>query len=283
MQRQSQNNINANIEYHTKLADIYDESQPHFKLENQKIVDNILNTLSKKTSGQRLLDMGCGTGFILSLARKHFKELVGVDITPAMLKKARIKFEGNQKNIKIKLIEASTDDLPFKDNYFDVVTGYSFLHHLSSLTPTLKEAYRVLKNGGVLYTDLDPNYYFWEIVSKIAKQKNSVSEELQSDINTICNMTQEVSNMVDDLKPQIIRNAEYIECHDGGFKEEEIINDIKSAGFKNVNLVYHWFWKQGKVIHETSQKNSEYFERHLQNGLPMTRILFKYFRIIAYK
>ena len=151
----------ANIEYHTKLADIYDKSQSHFKTENQKQVRKLIKIYSRRTGGKRLLDLGCGTGFILSLAQPYFKELYGVDITPAMLDLAKSKFKSAK---KIKLIKASSEHLPFENSFFDVITGYSFLHHLPSLVPALKEAFRVLKRGGIFYSDLDPNYYFWRSI-----------------------------------------------------------------------------------------------------------------------
>ena len=271
----------ANVVYHTTLANNYEKTQPHFRKENKKQVREILKTYSKRTAAEKVLDLGCGTGFILSLAQPYFKKLYGVDITPAMLKIASKKFK-KEKIENIQLIKTSTEKLPFNDSFFDVITAYSFLHHLDSVTPTIKEAYRTLKKGGIFYSDLDPNYYFWDAVKK-SSIENNVSDLLKKDIRSICNMTDGVKEIAEGLDEGTIKNAEYIESNKGGFKAEVLKNIFYKIGFKQVNITYHWFWQEGKVITDISLKNAIYFESHLRKALPITKNLFKYFRIEAIK
>lgn len=125
----------ANIQYHTKLAETYDQTQPHFRQENVIQIRTRIEKFAKTTGGKRLLDMGCGTGFILSLAHSCFEEVYGIDITLAMLDIAASKLK-EQKVNNVKLIRAPSDELPFPDSYLDVITTYSFLHHLHDLLPT---------------------------------------------------------------------------------------------------------------------------------------------------
>lgn len=281
MEKTENLNLQANIEYHTKLARGYDKTQPHFRQENQKQVKKLMEEYSKKTSGKRLLDLGCGTGFIIFLAKSYFTELYGVDITPAMLDLATKKIKNKkQKNIKLSL--QSSDNLSFPNNYFDVVTAYSFLHHLSSPLPTLKEVYRVLRDGGIFYSDLDPNYYFWQSIKSVAKEKN-VSDLLKIDIYSICQMIKDVLKTENNLDPQVIKNAEYIESFKGGFKEKFLKKIFARAGFKKNNFEYHWFWQEGRVIKDLSLNDALYFEKHLRLALPITKNLFKYIKIEAIK
>ncbi|MGA2667136.1 MAG: class I SAM-dependent methyltransferase [Patescibacteria group bacterium] len=284
MTRQSPRNIEANIDYHTKLVKIYEKSQPHFRPENQAKVKKLLKRFADNTSGQSLLDLGCGTGFILELAAPYFKELVGVDITPAMLEVAEKKFRRKKLGHKIKLIETSTDKMPFSDKSFDVVTGYTFLHHLSSPLTTIKESYRVLKKGGIFYSDLDPNYYYRLAVSNIAKEnQKDLSSLFKVDVDAICHMTKVIGDLTEGLDSETVRDAEYVAGHEGGFKEEEIKELFFKAGFKKVDLIYNWFWQEGKVIHDLNPKIGLYMEDHLRLALPLTRNPFKYFRIEAQK
>lgn len=284
MNKQSKRNIAANIDYHTKLVKIYEKSQPHFRPENQKKVKKLLKLFARKTGGKELLDLGCGTGFILELAHPYFKKLVGIDITPAMLKAAEKKFKKKKLDHKIELVESSTDKMPFSNNSFDVITGYSFLHHLSSPIATIKESYRVLKKEGIFYSDLDPNYYFRLAMSTVAKEKRQdLSDLLKIDVNAICNMTKVIGDLAEGLDGETVKDAEYVAGHEGGFKEEEIKKLFYEAGFKKVDLIYSWFWQEGKVIKDLSPKAASYIEDHLRLAIPLTRHLFKYFRIEAVK
>lgn len=269
----------ANIAMHTQMAEDYDK-QPHFKPENQERVKALLKEYAKKTGGKRLLDLGCGTGFIMELAQPYFKEIIGIDITPKMLEIAEKKFKKKgYTNLHLQL--ESTDKLPFADNSFDMVTAYSFLHHLTTPVPTLKEVYRVLKKGGIFYADLDPNFYFWDAIKKSADAKN-VSDILRADIEVICDMTSGYKK-IKPIESSLICGAEYIEAVEGGYKEEDIMKIIKKVGFIKGDVEFHWFWQEGKVIKDLSPEEALYFENHLKLGLPVTRPWFKYFKTEAVK
>lgn len=272
--------IDANVIYHSKLAETYDETQPHFKKENVKQVKSRLKKLSELTEGKSLLDIGCGTGFILELAYKYFDEVYGIDITPMMLEKAKEKIsKNNLNNIQVKL--ANSENIPFKDCYFDVVTAYGFLHHLPSLKPTLKETFRILKKDGIFYSDQDPNYYFWESMKSI--EKMDVPMALDIERRSVCQMESEVQRVVGkDLDSETIKMAEYLKSL-GGFKEEDIKDFLNSIGFKSINYEYTWYWQEGKVINDLSEEVAVYFENHLRLALPITRNFFKYVRIEATK
>ncbi len=271
----------SNIVYHTQLSKNYDKTQPHFNRENVIQVQSRLKEYSQKTGGKRLMDLGCGTGFILEIAKPYFKELYGVDITPSMLKIAEDKFK-NVKGKTMKVILANSDEVPFGDKHFDVVTANGFLHHLPDLYPTFKEAYRILKNGGVFYSDQDPNYYFWQSMYNIRHEKN-ISPELKIERDSVCKMSERVQGGEGiTLSSKTIEMAEYQKTK-GGFKEELVKAQLKKAGFKKISYEYFWFWQEGAVIRNLSLKAGIYFEDHLRKALPVTRGFFKYVRIIAYK
>jgi hypothetical protein len=68
--------IRANVEVHSRMVEVY-QKEPHFRPENQARVRNILSALRRRATGGRLLDLGCGTGFIIDLARDLFDEIQG--------------------------------------------------------------------------------------------------------------------------------------------------------------------------------------------------------------
>jgi len=141
--------IKANIKYHSAMADRYNQEQPHFKTENVARVRQILKELSERFGNQALLDIGCGTGFITTLAEKLFDIVIGIDITKSMIRAV-------PKNKRLELVLSDASCIPLVENTFNLCTAYSFLHHVPKIEIIAKEVFRCLKKGGAFYTDLVP-------------------------------------------------------------------------------------------------------------------------------
>ena len=113
--------------------------------------------------GERVLDVGCGTGSLCILAKKQVGEdgkVVGVDLSSEMVKQARKKAQ--KYNLDIHLTEGSIDRLEFPNDYFDVAISTWMFHHLPVEVKKagLKEIYRVLKRGGrFLFSDFSKPHY----------------------------------------------------------------------------------------------------------------------------
>jgi ubiquinone/menaquinone biosynthesis C-methylase UbiE len=264
----------ANIEYHARMANSYNKDQPHYKPENVRRVESIIKDLAAKCSGGVLLDIGCGSGFMLNIAKKYFKRVVGIDITQAMLDKVDL----SSGNIELKLADSSS--LPFNDKSFDVCTAYGFLHHLPELDSTFKEVSRCLKVGGVFYADQDPNYYCRREIDRLRTEK--CSEVLQSEINSIRNVYNELRDKYG-LDENTVKLAEFQKLVRGGMKEESVIKSLKRAGFSEVDFDYQWFLGQGYVLHSVSGQAAKNIEEYLKKLLPLSRGLFKYISFIARK
>jgi ubiquinone/menaquinone biosynthesis C-methylase UbiE len=104
-------------------------------------------------SGQRVLDVGCGTGTLaLSLkARAPETEVIGLDADPEILDRARA--NAREAELDVRFDRALATELPFEDGSFDMVVSTLFFHHLTSADKrrTAKEIARVLKSGGGLH------------------------------------------------------------------------------------------------------------------------------------
>lgn len=101
--------------------------------------------------GEKVLEVGCGTGVlsILSkLAAGEAGEVKGIDIAPAMI--ARAQQKADKAKLKIGFKTASIDELPYADNHFDLVISSMMFHHLpvDIKKKGLEEIYRVLKEKG---------------------------------------------------------------------------------------------------------------------------------------
>jgi demethylmenaquinone methyltransferase/2-methoxy-6-polyprenyl-1,4-benzoquinol methylase len=107
--------------------------------------------LAKVQSGDRALDLCCGTGDIaLALARKG-AETTGLDFSEKMLEVAATRQRNFKSQISnLKFIQGDAQQIPFPENSFDIVTvGYG-LRNLASWERGLEEMLRVAKPGARL-------------------------------------------------------------------------------------------------------------------------------------
>ncbi|MGO9388521.1 MAG: class I SAM-dependent methyltransferase [Methanobacterium sp.] len=112
---------------------------------SRELYDNILHKLSQ-FSFNKLLDVGCGTGNLLSLITKKYEiQLSGVDLSPNMLNIANEKL-GEKADLRL----GDSENLPFKDESFDMVTCTDSFHHYPHPENVLAEIKRVLNPKGTL-------------------------------------------------------------------------------------------------------------------------------------
>lgn len=107
-----------------------------------------------------ILDIPCGRGFYLNMFRYASKcKLVGTDLDWNVLKKAK---RHTQHLPDIAIHHANIYALPYPADMFDAVILSEVLEHLDDDLAGLKEAYRVLKPGGIVVVTVpNANYPFW--------------------------------------------------------------------------------------------------------------------------
>lgn len=105
--------------------------------------------------GERVLDLGCGTGTLCAMLKRHCPdaEIIGVDPDPAMLARAREK--AATCGLAVTLLQGSATALPSQaplDRAVDTVVSSLMFHHLprAGKRAALAEAYRLLRPGGKL-------------------------------------------------------------------------------------------------------------------------------------
>jgi ubiquinone/menaquinone biosynthesis C-methylase UbiE len=95
---------------------------------------------------ERALDLGCGTGAYLGILARLAREVVGVDVAPAMIEEAKRNLQPGLDNVT--LVVASVFDLPFPEFYFDVGVCVGVLEYFDDPVAVLRAAFRVMKPGG---------------------------------------------------------------------------------------------------------------------------------------
>ena len=108
--------------------------------------------LAEPRSGAKVLDIGCGAGVDSLLAALRMGpegEVCGIDLTPEMIKRARINQEAaGLDNATFQALSA--EELPFADEAFDIAISNAAFNLIPGKARALGEAFRVLKPGGSL-------------------------------------------------------------------------------------------------------------------------------------
>ncbi len=122
-------------------ADEYDQ----YARIQHKLAHDLLR-LCPQQNKTNILDLGCGTGYCLPQLNKLYPSahLIGGDLAPGMLKHAKQHYPDYDYQI------SDAENLPFKDNQFDLIFSSLAVQWCDDFSLVLKNAYRCLKPGGHL-------------------------------------------------------------------------------------------------------------------------------------
>jgi ubiquinone/menaquinone biosynthesis C-methylase UbiE len=142
----------AVVEEYDRLASVYDTRWSFY---NDSTARETMRRLELRP-GDRVLDVGCGTGILLGAIGDAFAEarLSGIDASPEMLGVARRRL-----GERAELRQGWAHELPWGDASFDLVVCSSVLHYLRGPETALAEMRRVVRtDGGVVITDWSNDY-----------------------------------------------------------------------------------------------------------------------------
>ena len=182
---------------------------------SQEILDKLPHTFTESFTGANnpqpfvdlkegevVLDLGCGAGLDLYFYAKSVGKkgkVYGLDISPDMIKKARTNMESMGIS-NAEFICGSSDELPFKNDFFDIVASNGIYNLSPDKEKVMAEVYRVLKPGG--------RTVFSEIVLK-----GKLSED--------------ISNNISDL----------FRCIGRALQEKDFLTLMENTGFKNTQVI----------------------------------------------
>ncbi len=148
--------------YYDEVADIYSDlyTDELSRAEN-KIVQGLMEQyLPKKDT--RVLDLGSGHGLALDMV--HWKDYVGIDISPDMVREAK------KQHPNAKFLVGDMEQLEFKDKEFDyVISLFGSVSHSLSPYLTISEILRVLKPGGKAFIMLYSQYSLNNMINVFKK------------------------------------------------------------------------------------------------------------------
>ena len=158
--------------------------------------------LASLRAGETVMDLGSGAGFdsfLAALRVGRTGKVIGVDMTPEMIDKARENaHKGGYTNVEFRLGEI--EHLPAADNSVDVIVSNCVINLSPDKAQVFNEAYRVLRPDGRL---------------------------MVSDIVLLKELPEFIKNSID----------AYIGCLSGAIMKAEYIKTIQEAGFQDVEIL----------------------------------------------
>jgi SAM-dependent methyltransferase len=101
---------------------------------------------------ERVLDVACGPGLVMRAFAEHAAHVVGIDMVPAMIERARALLKGTP---NVELLVGDVVSLPFPNASFEVVVSRFAFHHFHEPVRVMREMRRVCRTGGrVVVCDL---------------------------------------------------------------------------------------------------------------------------------
>jgi ubiquinone/menaquinone biosynthesis C-methylase UbiE len=176
---------------------------------------------------EKVIDIGCGNGIFTRKVAGKYNSIVSIDINKKRIENLITYCKENGiKNVIVKEMDAKR--IEYQDNEFDLAIFYRSLDHISEYHSTLKEAYRVLKKGGVI----DINVADTRIITKPVQVLDSLR------------------NFEDSLF-DIVKTGEGI-CEIQPILIEKVKTELQGIGFMEITE---------KIVQNESSYETEYYER----------------------
>lgn len=126
-----------------------------FTARREIILDQIKRII-QANKDVNILDIGCGTGIMLEYL-KEFGTIQGLDFSEEAVNYSALRL-GDRVSIKLGNL---SDNLPFENKNFDLITLLDVIEHLDNDTDTLKKAWHLLKEGGILICTVPAYQFLW--------------------------------------------------------------------------------------------------------------------------
>jgi SAM-dependent methyltransferase len=128
---------------HDYIKVIYNEKDRPFTDYPKKLAKHLFDRFNMKI-GQKFLDIGCGRGEFLNGFISCGIEGYGLDRSRAA--------EKYFPDVKLSIADLEKDNLPYENDYFDIIYSKSVIEHFHNPERLVEEIYRVLKPGGLVVT-----------------------------------------------------------------------------------------------------------------------------------
>lgn len=266
----------ANILHHNVEAEFFEWVHPEGSsvYERAQVSRSIAFIAEHSSPKDLCVDVGCGTGFVISFELPIYKTVVALDISRKMLEAVRRRFNRAD---SINLVLCDAEFLPLKSEIADLVSASSVLHHLPKPFNSIIDISRVIKRDGFFYVVREPNvqrlrrffvFYGVVVIGKLVKLLQLL-----------------VAHGSGHAVPRIhVEGLDYakVDVHyPNGFDVRQIAEFLSSKKFKVVLAYsYHWIYPNSSVgwLQQFLARSNFVLER-----FPFSNKLGRYVTIVAKK
>jgi ubiquinone/menaquinone biosynthesis C-methylase UbiE len=208
----------ANRTLYDAIAEKYEAIDGRRSPELEAWLRNNLAELRDRAGGEALLDVGAGSGLVTRCARGLFARRVAVDISPRILAANKGSFDQG--------IAADLDHLPFRAASFSVVTSFAVLHHLYAWDAFVREVARILRPGGVFYSDHDMDRAFHDRFAPLLKVYRGLKDSKHKYVSAAPGIND--------------TTYELAEFSEDGIDTRRIVEVFRASGLE-VTTRFHWY------------------------------------------
>lgn len=220
-----------------------------------------------------VLDAACGTGKI-SLNLKAFGSkafMVNCDISPKMLGVAIDKSKKYRFYNDTFWFRCDCENLPLKDNVFDLVICSSSLHHFPNYPSFMRESWRILKPGGYLAILEEPNRLGIMLLGIFGAVLNQLGEAVNRGAGSSLDQRTNKALLEMQKNPKELKTDPYM------FTINELVRAGYMAGFKKVFTKAETFFSYFIFFFIKGFLPKKYFERIYRESYKVDRKFFHHF------
>ena len=145
----------------------------------------MLERLFERSPGESVLEVGCGTGvYSAAMAESGASTVYGMDLSRQMLRQAPA-------HKRIVYLQGAATNLPFADQALGMIFSINVVHHIQNIGDYFREAFRILKPGGMFCTATDseaiikrrvPLSRYWPATVPVERERYHGLEKLRAEM-----------------------------------------------------------------------------------------------------
>lgn len=209
----------ANREFYDRVGSSYESLDGRRSSQLATYVKDQITGSVRPGTRSWVLDLGCGNGFVSRVVRPYFERRYALDLSWNVIKE--ITDRG------VERVQGDCDVLPFQDGSFDCVVAFAVLHHCYGYEELVEEIFRVLKSGGVFYSDHDMDIKFFDRFGPLVR--------LYRRMKGVRNL---YKGCVHGENDDLYRCSE---IHEDGIPSPYIRSLLETAGFRRISVEFHWY------------------------------------------